>query len=274
MYKKIFKILLALNLCFGTVMSSQGAVTQVSEGSSFITKAEFSTMLNEASERIQILELKTDNKIDEIVNSFLLRNNIWHPTKQTLISASPSMILKPAKFTLSNSTAQKLVNLVDKKACIERISKSGLMILDLYYRASDDGKNPETYRWGYYGNMNQAGNWTSDNGTELTINFYEANSQTTADINNAKLKYACLIGTANGAKLQAGNTNTGYACVFALPYVAVSIPTNFFVTKGKVLLWEAQQLYKFALTSNVNRVCLDENAGQDVNVWIANSVVY
>lgn len=276
MFKRVFKTIFILSLCFSTVTNTQAAVTQVSEGSSFITKAEFTSLVNEASGRIEALELHVDTKINELVESFLARNNIWHPQKQTL-TANNSMIVKPATVTLSGGKIGKTFVIGDRTQCIEQIRKSGLMIISLYYSIADDSSTGNTFKWGYMGNMNNDGNWTSDNGTEVVVNFFEADKAiTNYTDSNLDKKYTCLVGTTQGAKRQpgTGSANRGYTLAFALSSIKTLIPAYFFVTKNKQLVWDIEQLVKFCLTDDVYKVCNGENGGQDLKVWIEESIVY
>lgn len=281
MFRRIFKTILILNICFGVVTSTHAAVTVVSDGSSFITKAEFKSLANEASSRIEAIELHVDSQIDTLVQSFLKRNNIWHPTKQTLNNNTEEIVKPYSSSNIhrnSRGDASATVNLTNKKVCIDRMNRSGMMVISLYYSSYSTNASPEpqTYRWGYYGNMNESGNWTSDNGTELMVNFYEAKDTTTSSINNAEKKYTCLVGTTQGAKAVGSSTSghIGYVLCLTLPHYDVLIPAYFFVTKNSALVWNVQQMYKFSLTSAVNDVCDNKNGGQDVRTWIDNPIVY
>ena len=86
MYKRIYKTILLLSLCVGVVLPTNAAVS-VSDGSAFVTKAEFSADLNNLSNRMAQLENSLDAKIDSLVSSYLTRNGIWNGSKQTLAKA-------------------------------------------------------------------------------------------------------------------------------------------------------------------------------------------
>ena len=87
MIRKIFKLILVLNLCLGVTLPSNAAIS-VSDGSAFVTKAEFSADLNNLSNRMAQLENSLDAKIDSLVSSYLTRNGIWNGAKQTLTNTS------------------------------------------------------------------------------------------------------------------------------------------------------------------------------------------
>ena len=77
MLKKMFKTILVLSLCIGVVLPTNAAVS-VSDGSAFVTKAEFAADLNNLSNRMAQLENSLDAKIDSLVSSYLTRNGIWN----------------------------------------------------------------------------------------------------------------------------------------------------------------------------------------------------
>ena len=79
----MFKTILVFSLCIGVVLPTNAAVS-VSDGSAFVTKAEFAADLNNLSNRMAQLENSLDAKIDSLVSSYLTRNGIWNGAKQTL----------------------------------------------------------------------------------------------------------------------------------------------------------------------------------------------
>ena len=170
MLRRIFKTIFILSLCFGTLLNTHAAVI-VSDGSAFITKSEFKALVNEASSRIEALELHADSQIDTLVNSFLGRNNIWHPQKQTL-NANTTMELIPYDITLSSYSATGNRTIQSRRVCIEEVKKSGMMVISLFYRAKNTSGTGKTFRWGYTGTMTNNGNWQCDNGIELNVIFW------------------------------------------------------------------------------------------------------
>ena len=83
MFKRFFKSILIINICLSNIIS-HGAIS-VSDGSAFVTKAEFSADLNNLSNRMAQLENSLDAKIDSLVSSYLSRNGIWNGSKQTIL---------------------------------------------------------------------------------------------------------------------------------------------------------------------------------------------
>ena len=272
MLRRIFKTIFILSLCFGTLLNTHAAVI-VSDGSAFITKSEFKALVNEASGRIEALELHADSQIDTLVNSFLGRNNIWHPQKQEL-NSNTTMDLAPCNVTLSNYQATGNHTLESRKTCIEEIKKSGMMVISLFYRAKNTSGTGKTFKWGYMGLMKDTGNWQSDDGLELNVIFYEETKKEDGTYNTAERKYVCLIGTTQGAKREASGSTRGHTTAFALSPIEVLIPAYFFVTKKSRISWAAIESYKFALTQEVNKVCEGTNDGQNIYVRIQDPIVY
>ena len=83
MINRIFKNILVFSICIGISLPTNAAVS-VSDGSAFLTKAEFDADLNNLSNRMAQLENSLDAKIDSLVSSYLTRNGIWNGAKQTL----------------------------------------------------------------------------------------------------------------------------------------------------------------------------------------------
>ena len=83
MIKRIFKSILILTICLGITLPTNAAVS-VSDGSAFVTKAEFSADVNNLSNRMAQLENSLDAKIDSLVSSYLTRNGIWNGAVQEL----------------------------------------------------------------------------------------------------------------------------------------------------------------------------------------------
>ena len=81
MINRIFKTILVLTICLGLTIPTNAAVS-VSDGSAFVTKAEFAADLNNLSNRMAQLENSLDAKIDSLVSSYLTRNGIWNGAKQ------------------------------------------------------------------------------------------------------------------------------------------------------------------------------------------------
>ena len=79
---KIFKLFVCLTLILSISLINSFAAISVSDGSAFVTKAEFAADLNNLSNRMSYLENSLDAKIDSLVSSYLSRNGIWNGEKQ------------------------------------------------------------------------------------------------------------------------------------------------------------------------------------------------
>ena len=148
MLKKIFKTILVLSICVGISLPTNAAVS-VSDGSAFVTKAEFAADLNNLSNRMAQLENSLDAKIDSLVSSYLTRNGIWNGARQSLINNTIKYGLK-SKSTKS-TTFKNYMNLEtsgaklvaydcyefvtvgnhDYLTLIESVTKSGLLVISL-----------------------------------------------------------------------------------------------------------------------------------------------
>ena len=112
MINKVFKTILILMICLGLTIPTNAAVS-VSDGSAFVTKAEFAADLNNLSNRMAQLENSLDAKIDSLVSSYLTRNGIWNGAKQTLAKsdgASWCNFMISNDKTNINSLAQPAIN--------------------------------------------------------------------------------------------------------------------------------------------------------------------
>ena len=103
MLRKLFKTILVLSLCIGISLPTNAAVS-VSDGSAFVTKAEFAADLNNLSNRMAQLENSLDAKIDSLVSSYLTRNGIWNGAKQILTTNYFVDFAAPVSGTTYSST--------------------------------------------------------------------------------------------------------------------------------------------------------------------------
>lgn len=78
MLKRIFRLILIINLTFSLTLVSIANSVNVSDGSAFVTKSELAYQLNTISIRMSQLENSLDSKIDQLVSSYLTRNGIWN----------------------------------------------------------------------------------------------------------------------------------------------------------------------------------------------------
>ena len=82
---KILKFFISFSLILSVSLINSLAAISVSDGSAFVTKAEFAADLNNLSNRMSSLENSLDAKIDSLVSSYLSRNGIWNGEKQTFL---------------------------------------------------------------------------------------------------------------------------------------------------------------------------------------------
>ena len=102
MINKIFKTILIMLIIMGISIPTNAAVS-VSDGSAFVTKAEFSADLNNLSNRMAQLENSLDAKIDSLVSSYLTRNGIWNGKAQTYL------VNKNQYYTNTSSLSMNIV---------------------------------------------------------------------------------------------------------------------------------------------------------------------
>ncbi len=158
-FKKLFKTMVIFFVVFVMIFNSFAAIS-VSDGSAFVTKAEFSADLNNLSNRMSALENSIDAKIDSLVSSYLSRNGIWNGEKQTLDITDKTISLKNI---MGNGTTTNITTYSQQRGasvgtydsfttpCIDLqsgyindlgyiiydITKTGLMCLSGSYKSTD-----------------------------------------------------------------------------------------------------------------------------------------
>ena len=139
------------------------AAVSVSDGSAFVSKSEFSSTINNISNRMAIMENTLDAKIDSLVSSYLSRNGIWNGDKQTLKNTTIGWagVKKAAddvgyyryfnytntnSFDMSGGAHASYLRLikdgsVSNKEIITSVSKTGLMLFkyNRYFTSSTTG---------------------------------------------------------------------------------------------------------------------------------------
>ena len=123
------------------------AAVSVSDGSAFVSKSEFTSTINNISNRMSIMENTLDAKIDSLVSSYLSRNGIWNGDKQTFENTSTwaSVI-----FYVSNSW----INTANITLYSLAIGTDGSVTRKQATRTTDDG-------WFLY-RANRPNIWASD----------------------------------------------------------------------------------------------------------------
>ena len=131
---KIFKLFVCLSLILSISLVNSFAAISVSDGSAFVTKAEFAADLNNLSNRMSSLENSLDAKIDSLVSSYLSRNGIWNGEKQEILSYKDGSIWvnRWAKNTVGNETV------INDSISICKINKSGLGNFKFNIRSNND----------------------------------------------------------------------------------------------------------------------------------------
>ncbi len=122
---KILKFFISLSLILSVSLINSIAAISVSDGSAFVTKAEFAADLNNLSNRMSSLENSLDAKIDSLVSSYLSRNGIWNGEKQTFLDYTEEK-LWPNKWC-TKATGDEVVT--NDLVSICETTKSGLFNL-------------------------------------------------------------------------------------------------------------------------------------------------
>ena len=156
---KLIKRIISFSLIIAFPVINYAAVS-VSDGSAFVSKSEFTSTINNISNRMSLIENTLDAKIDSLVSSYLSRNGIWNGDKQTLAQTSKSFTLmnilgnggsttvtayyhKKGETTFGTYTSENVssVNLTNGRISnigyiINNVSKTGLMCLIGKYYSS------------------------------------------------------------------------------------------------------------------------------------------
>lgn len=246
--KNLIKRLFILNLIFTLSFPTYSAIS-VSDGSAFVTKAEFQKDKNNLDQRVKYIKNSLNTKIDNIVSSYLSRNGIWNREAQTLLFTSyrcgayvPSVGTNKYYYgkgnevqansenvSFNNSSSVKIGKLVayndvsGKKLFVA--SKSGLAIIKLYWTKyfNDFYPYPTSY----------VGSYEFSIATKLT--FKGENSKKSATTSN-NYNYVYAWGENTSANHSYGINSNKFEILFL------------FVTKGDSILFNA--------TTDVNSVSL------------------
>ena len=135
---KIVKFFVVFNLILSISLINSVAAISVSDGSAFVTKAEFAADLNNLSNRMSTLENSLDAKIDSLVSSYLSRNGIWNGEKQEILNywtiKGSTYVQFPLISPSNTITDLKYVKVADK---VFTASKSGLLFAHFGLRISN-----------------------------------------------------------------------------------------------------------------------------------------
>ena len=247
MLRKVFKTILVLSLCAGLAIPTNAAVS-VSDGSAFVTKAEFSADLNNLSNRMAQLENSLDAKIDSLVSSYLTRNGIWNGAKQTLAATSFKYGFKSASSRASN--LKKWFNIFGATVSISNYA---------LYRFSTVGASGRTTiineadKSGLLFINNKAGTITNDNMTACpACNTDYINLANMRWIYNCRFDFEVNSGTSWIVSSSVSCQLIGFGTGTYLYCPSLSNNSiNFFVSKGdKVAINVTQQILEEGTTGN------------------------
>ena len=137
---KIVKFFVVFNLILSISLINSVAAISVSDGSAFVTKAEFAADLNNLSNRMSTLENSLDAKIDSLVSSYLSRNGIWNGEKHEILSFKDEAIW--SNSWAINQTSNEVIE--NKNISLTKITKSGLLNLKFKLTGANNEANSVT----------------------------------------------------------------------------------------------------------------------------------
>ena len=221
--KNSLKKIMIIILCFVFTFNSFAAVS-VSDGSAFVTKAEFSADLNNLSNRMAQLENSLDAKIDSLVSSYLTRNGIWNGSNQELLWTEWTH-----SSTVTYSTAMQYIH---NSIIVENVNKTGLMYYTGYYYDKSQSAS-STSSTGYGMNYRSQGNNAAGSGLYLGIVI--ASSPVNATSSDKDLTSYTLLSRG------LNNQNSNYVtATLALSNQKIPITLIAFVEKNTSLWWRYQ----------------------------------
>ena len=231
---KIVKFFVVFNLILSISLINSVAAISVSDGSAFVTKAEFAADLNNLSNRMSTLENSLDAKIDSLVSSYLSRNGIWNGETQ-IINKNTSqygdtytyfraiMGLGAGDAALSSGTTWYSNlgnrNTVDSRniypfkpygsnqhyTVIDNFTKSGLLCVNFrneYMLGTPYNKSTKTYKdnssSGQGGIYSKSSEWSYGFSCPFTWTFYEW-TKDDKQVGNALSVYSEVFSTINAS---------------------------------------------------------------------------
>ena len=240
MMKILFRTILTISLCIGVSITSNAAVS-VSDGSAFVTNAEFRSNLNNLSNRMAQLENSMDAKIDSLVSSYITRNGIWNGAGQELSDSvkNNQEIRVAIKFQEGNVGTKVQAVEQFKDRIVERTNKAGMVFGSFSYGNHHNGV-PNNWYYGVYNDNNNQPGWIWDQNLCVTLSFFETEVNDTLQIDanqnptNGNKKTVVEIGKALANYNFPGNIPITMG--IALPEWK-KVPFMFFVEKDKTLWW-------------------------------------
>ena len=279
MNNRFFKTILILTLCVGITLPTNAAIS-VSDGSAFVTKAEFSADLNNLSNRMAQLENSLDSKIDSLVSSYLTRNGIWNAAKQELSAAVKDNRLYdfyPAFTTGNRGTYyERKVRIMD--VVVPKTNKAGMAYGDFAYGNQHYGQANHWY-YGIYNASNAQPGWIWDQNMCVTLSFYETAENVTSltfdsnnNITNGELKSVIEIGKTLGILNHDGPGAVDNQIIVAIPLPQWNVvPFVFFVKKDTKIWWRwVDELSTYSLTAVNNHAA----SGSQMRVMLNGFSIY
>jgi hypothetical protein len=168
----ILLIIISMNInCFAAI--------SVSDGSSFVSKAEFSSDFSNISNRLSQVENSLEAKIDSLVSAYLNRNGIWNGSDQlsNLFKANNISFIFGLQGSRTSTDAMSIFKALTINDTLinsgATINKTGLMIIAHKFQSS----NTETYLWTKGGTGVANGNYKTNIYCAIRIKTNAANSQ-------------------------------------------------------------------------------------------------
>ena len=277
MIRRLFKIVFIIMLISQSILSF--AAISVSDGSAFVTKAEFSADLNNLSTRLAQMENSIDSKIDSLVSTYLQRNGVWSGKKQTLSSykgltnsATKANILQ----LYTSGRSANFNNIVDGKTAgkyvlIQEVDKSGLINITGSTTGNGISINPGKMSFnGYYLNTNGTESYfTGHSYFRDAVRYYGSMSAVlyldgTEVFTQPVMKFDYIIEECGVGMYQ--------TCWYGT-WNPVPISAYFFVEKGNQVQWNLiyNSVYAERQTSNMS----NENIrGSAFKMSFDNAIVY
>ena len=236
---KIVKFFVVFNLILSISLINSVAAISVSDGSAFVTKAEFAADLNNLSNRMSTLENSLDAKIDSLVSSYLSRNGIWNGEKQELTNDKISFP-EPKKLGVSESRSFSDQTTTDKTKCFKP-SKSGLAFIRTSV-VSTYGNSYQAY-WGYRLGAKRSGSknlW--DDALTVSIEF--------SDSKGILATMGLYNGGASMSSFSGGAVTSNFMLIYPLPGEKQYNNVQFFIEKDVDIYWRFVALARHGYTTS------------------------
>ena len=233
MKRKLIKTIIIVSIVL--YYSFSYAAISVSDGSAFVAKTEFDSVLSNLTSRLSQMENSLEGKIDSLVSSYLSRNGIWNGVKQTLKNSKLDVFTSLG--TLSMQTVYDINQ--SQKIIVDELSKTGMAIVNITWSSS--GSYPRLY---YLGSTTHT---RTDNASAREFNIYiteQTPTMTSFDRTERYLRSKIQLGTSNY-----NVTSEGMYSEVVLPKTGVAT-AMFFVSKGNKM-WACENFYYYEYYVNL-----------------------